>query len=77
VAWSDPAGRSWAEFEPRLVAHLERLDALGVGYRPLAGPHPWQQGGTGRLRRPDAHRGPEPDLGNARLLAAVAVPVPD
>ena len=77
VAWSDPAGRSWAEFEPRLAAHLERLDALGVGYRPLAGPHPWQQGGTGRLRRPDAHRGPEPDLGNARLLAAVAVPVPD
>ena len=56
VAWSSPEGRSWAEFEPRLTAHLERLDALGVDYRPLAGPRPWQQGGTGRLRRPDAHR---------------------
>lgn len=57
VAWSDPEGRTWSEFEPRLVEHLERLDALGVNYRPLAGPLPWQQGGTGALRRPDAHRG--------------------
>lgn len=56
VAWSDPVGRSWAEFEPRLAAHLERLDALGINYRPLAGPLPWQEGGTGQLRRPDAHR---------------------
>lgn len=52
VAWSAPEGRSWAEFRPRLDAHLARLDALGVGYRPEAGPRPWQQGGTGRLRRP-------------------------
>jgi hexosaminidase len=72
VAWSDPAGRSWAEFEPRLTAHLERLSALGVNYRPLAGPLPWQQGGTGPLRRPDAHRGPDADLDNARLIAALA-----
>jgi hexosaminidase len=57
VAWSEQAGRSWEEFEPRLAAHLERLDALGVNFRPLAGPHPWQQGGTGALRRPEAHRG--------------------
>ena len=57
VAWSEQAGRSWEEFEPRLAAHLERLDALGVNFRPLAGPHPWQQGGTGSLRRPEAHRG--------------------
>jgi hexosaminidase len=56
VAWSAAEGRSWEEFQPRLAAHLERLDALAVGYRPEAGPHPWQQGGTGRLRRPDAHR---------------------
>lgn len=34
--------RSWAEFEPRLAAHLARLDALGVNYRPLAGPTPGQ-----------------------------------
>lgn len=55
VAWSAPEDRSWAEFEPRLRAHLERLDALGVNYRPLEGPHPWQQGGTGHLRRPEKH----------------------
>jgi hexosaminidase len=52
VAWSDPADRSWSEFQPRLDAHLARLDALGVNFRPEAGPHPWQQGGTGTLRRP-------------------------
>jgi hypothetical protein len=23
-----------------------------VNFRPEASPHPWQQGGTGRLRRP-------------------------
>jgi len=51
VAWSAPTGRSWSEFEPRLEGHLGRLDALGVGYRPEAGPRPWQQGGTGALGR--------------------------
>lgn len=30
-------------FEERLEGHLGRLDALGVEYRPLAGPHPWQR----------------------------------
>jgi hexosaminidase len=38
-------------FEDRLIRHLERLDALGVEYRPLDGPHPWQTGGTGVWRR--------------------------
>ena len=57
VAWSDQGGRSWAEFAPRLEVHLERLDALGVNFRPESGPRPWQQGGTGRLRRPAAHGG--------------------
>lgn len=55
VAWSDPQDRSWVEFEPRLSAHLRRLEALGVNYRPLAGPHPWQRGGTGVLQRPAQH----------------------
>ena len=41
VAWS-PRERRWDEFEPRLVAHMARLDALGVNYRPLAGPTPGQ-----------------------------------
>jgi hexosaminidase len=34
--------RDYAEFEPRLRAHLDRLDAAGVEYRPLEGPRPWQ-----------------------------------
>ena len=60
VAWSEPAGRSWVEFQPRLEAHLGRLDALGVNFRPESGPLPWQQGGTGRLRRPP-EQGSAPD----------------
>ncbi|WP_329123382.1 beta-N-acetylhexosaminidase [Streptomyces sp. NBC_01465] len=46
AVWSG-GDRSYAEFEVRLVRHLERLDALGVEYRPLDGPRPWQT-------RPDA-----------------------
>lgn len=42
-------------FEARLRAHLRRLDAAGVNYRPLEGPYPWQTGGSGRRRRPDDH----------------------
>lgn len=60
VAWSDPTGRSWTEFEPRLAEHLERLDVLGVNYRPEAGPRPWQRGGTGRLRRTTRQGDPAP-----------------
>ncbi|SDI01007.1 hexosaminidase [Sinosporangium album] len=46
IAWS---GRQ-PDFRERLVGHLARLDAMGVEYRPLAGPHPWQRGGAGRRR---------------------------
>ena len=43
VVWSPAGPRSYEEFEARLTEHhLPRLDALGVEYRPLAGPHPWQ-----------------------------------
>ncbi|MBX9390078.1 beta-N-acetylhexosaminidase [Streptomonospora nanhaiensis] len=35
--------REYAEFWPRLRDHLRRLDALGVEYRPPAGPLPWQR----------------------------------
>lgn len=52
VAWSGPGGEQ-AAFERRLVAHLARLDALGVNYRPLGGPRPWQAGGTGARKRFD------------------------
>jgi hexosaminidase len=52
VVWSH-GDRSYEEFEHRLVTHhLPRLDAMGVEYRPLAGPHPWQMrpGVPGRIR---------------------------
>ncbi|MBO0745910.1 MAG: family 20 glycosylhydrolase, partial [Candidatus Dormibacteraeota bacterium] len=43
VAWS-PGGGAWDDFQHRLAgAHLPRLDALGVNYRPLDGPRPWQR----------------------------------
>ncbi|RPF22417.1 family 20 glycosylhydrolase [Myceligenerans xiligouense] len=49
VLWSPAADRapgtpSSAAFLDRLAAHhLPRLDALGVEYRPLDGPRPWQR----------------------------------
>ncbi|MGW2485351.1 beta-N-acetylhexosaminidase [Streptomyces sp. NPDC001571] len=46
VAWSAlpaPAERDFADFDRRMAAHYKRLDALGVDYRPPAGPLPWQQ----------------------------------
>ncbi|HEY1639652.1 MAG TPA: beta-N-acetylhexosaminidase [Streptosporangiaceae bacterium] len=41
VAWS-PGSGDYGDFEQRLTGHLRRLDALGVNYRPLAGPAPGQ-----------------------------------
>ncbi|MFF0520762.1 beta-N-acetylhexosaminidase [Actinomadura nitritigenes] len=55
TVWStedrDPAG-----FRRRLDAHLDRLAALGVEYRPEAGPLPWQRrpGVAGRPEEDDA-----------------------
>ncbi|GAA4927242.1 beta-N-acetylhexosaminidase [Actinoplanes utahensis] len=46
VMWG-PAERDFADFSARLSDHLARLDALGVNYRPLSGPRPWDA-------RPDA-----------------------
>jgi hexosaminidase len=40
----------------RLAAHLRRLDAAGLEYRPLDGPRPWQQGGTGPRRHRPGYR---------------------
>ncbi|WP_019854184.1 beta-N-acetylhexosaminidase [Actinopolyspora mortivallis] len=43
VAWSEPARREFARFHRRLsMYHLPRLEAFGVEFRPLGGPHPWQ-----------------------------------
>ncbi len=44
------SGTGGSDFEARLTRHLGRLDALGVEYRPPAGPRPWQLGGTGHRR---------------------------
>ncbi len=47
------ASRTSRRCGERIAAHLRRLDAAGIEYRPLAGPRPWQQGGTGpRRHRP-------------------------
>ncbi|GJF20667.1 beta-N-acetylhexosaminidase [Streptomyces sp. HO565] len=54
VAWSTlpaPGERDFADFERRMAAHYRRLDALGVAYRPPAGPLPWQRR-PGVLGRP-------------------------
>lgn len=43
MVWSPAGDRDTAEFTERLrTHHLPRLDALGVEYRPLDGPLPWQ-----------------------------------
>ncbi|MFI8768501.1 beta-N-acetylhexosaminidase [Streptomyces sp. NPDC053792] len=46
VAWSAlpaPEARDFPGFARRMSTHYRRLDALGVDYRPPAGPHPWQR----------------------------------
>lgn len=34
-AWTPRKDQSWDDFFPRLQAHLKRLDAMGIQYRPL------------------------------------------
>jgi hexosaminidase len=52
VAWSGQPAADEAQ-PARLAAHLRRLDAAGIEYRPLTGPRPWQAGGAGpRRHRP-------------------------
>lgn len=34
-AWTPRKDQSWDDFFPRLQAHLQRLDAMGIQYRPL------------------------------------------
>jgi hexosaminidase len=56
VAWSGRASPLSADgprrpgLLSRVASHVARLDAAGLEYRPLAGPRPWQQGGTGPRR---------------------------
>jgi hexosaminidase len=60
VAWSRlpaPAARDFEDFSLRMEQHYQRLDALGVGYRPAAGPLPWQRR-PGVLGRPSEGQPP-------------------
>ncbi|WP_295013015.1 beta-N-acetylhexosaminidase [uncultured Microbacterium sp.] len=41
--WSGQEDADVASFPERLRAHLRRLDAAGVEYRPADGPRPWQR----------------------------------
>jgi hexosaminidase len=63
------AGRDIGDFERRMPAYLKRLEALGVDYRPEAGPHPWQMipGVPGRIRSKAEH-----DAHIARITANIA-----
>jgi hexosaminidase len=62
VAWSGRASVLAADSPerpallPRIAAHLRRLDAAGLEYRPLSGPRPWQQGGAGPRRHRVGYR---------------------
>jgi hexosaminidase len=49
VAWTG-APVPTHDLTERLLGHLPRLDAMGVEYRPLDGPRPWQEGGLGSRR---------------------------
>ena len=63
--WTGDAD-DYPRFLARVEEHLPRLDALGVEYRPPAGPHPWQT-------RPDAEGAPltraEREAVMSRLIA--------
>jgi hexosaminidase len=65
AAWPDGLGTSadpgsaqgpGSPLRDRLAAHARRLDAAGVEYRPLDGPRPWQEGGTGPRRHRAGYR---------------------
>jgi hexosaminidase len=50
VSWADGADGGTPPLRDRVSAHLGRLAAAGLEFRPLSGPAPWQQGGTGPRR---------------------------
>ncbi|MDW5326575.1 beta-N-acetylhexosaminidase [Plantactinospora sp. KLBMP9567] len=63
AVWSAPD--TMDGFDDRLREHLDRLDALGVEYRPPGGPLPWQ-------RRPDAAGWPRQRADRDAELAGLA-----
>jgi hexosaminidase len=56
VAWEDEDADHQPPLKDRVGAHLGRLAASGIEFRPLAGPAPWQQGGTGPRRHRAGYR---------------------
>jgi hexosaminidase len=68
AAWTGRRDATRPPLRDRLTAHLGRLAAAGIEYRPLDGPHPWQQGGTG----PRRHRAGYPAAEVTRHLAELA-----
>ncbi len=79
VAWSggpsalaggESAGGQRPALQERIAAHLRRLDAAGLEYRPLAGPRPWQQGGSGPRRHRPGYRIGDVGVHLAELAAA-------
>lgn len=70
--WAGPQTTDRPPLRDRLTAHLGRLRAAGIEYRPLDGPHPWQQGGTG----PRRHWAGTPVADVARHLAELTEATP-
>jgi hexosaminidase len=50
ASWQEAGADGRPPLRERVTAHLGRLAAAGLEYRPLSGPLPWQQGGTGPRR---------------------------
>jgi hexosaminidase len=75
AGWADPAaGTGAAPLRDRVAAHLGRLDAAGVEYRPLDGPRPWQRGGDGPRRHRQGYRMREVTAHLDQLAADLAQP---
>ncbi|WP_254878845.1 beta-N-acetylhexosaminidase [Streptomyces sp. NA04227] len=53
AAWTGTDRRAAEPLAARMPGYLALLDALGVRYRPLEGPAPWQRGGSGPRARPE------------------------
>jgi hexosaminidase len=70
----DSAGPQRPALVDRIAAHVRRLDAAGVEYRPLAGPRPWQQGGSGPRRHRPVYRIADVGVHLAELAAADGQP---
>lgn len=68
--WTPRDRRDLEDFRRRLDDHLARLDALGVEYRPLDGPHPWQQ-------RPGIPGRPSTREARAAHIAALVADIAD